>query len=159
VNIMKNRLVDQGLQVGPWLTELRLAVIRKLPDDAPFRVWWRQDGILTERTVCLGDLKREILSIVPGQKISYVTDVLFSNENVTRILELARGSDYLFIETPFLHEDTERAAGRYHLTAYQAGVLARKVGAVRILPFHFSPRYTDREGLLREELAEGFDAQ
>ncbi len=159
VNIMKNRLLERGFAVGPWLTELKTAVLRGDPDDGLFRVWWRERDRLRERFLSLGSLKEEILQIVPGQKIAYVTDAVCSNGNAACITELARRADYLFIETMFLQEDEERAREKYHLTAGQAGSLARQAGAVRVIPFHFSPKYTGRAEDLRRELAEAFEGQ
>jgi ribonuclease Z len=156
VNIMKNHLLEQGFQVGPWLTELKTAVLRGDPDDGMFRVWWGKEDGLRERFLPLGTLKEEILQIVPGQKISYVTDAVCDDENAGRIRDLTRGSDCLFIEAMFLHEDAERAREKHHLTARQAGLLAREAGAKRIAPFHFSTRYTGREEALRMEAEEAF---
>jgi ribonuclease Z len=104
----------------------------------------------------LADLRAGILSIAPGQKIAYVTDTVCSAENAQKIVSLACGADYFFIEAPFLHEDAERAALKYHLTAAQAGALARKAGAVRIIPFHFSPKYTGMEDRLEREVERAF---
>jgi len=152
VNIMKNRLLERGFAVGPWLNELKTAVLRGDPDHARFRVWWKEGGSVRERFIPLGTLKEELLQVVPGQKISYVTDAVCSEANRERITALARASDYLFMEAMFLHEDRERAREKHHLTARQAGLLAREAGAVRLLPFHFSPRYADREEAMRHEL-------
>lgn len=159
VNIMKDCLLKLGLPVGPWLTELKSAVLRADPEDALFRVWWREGGVVRERLLDLEYLKKEIVRIVPGQKISYVTDVACNPENVFRIKELAAGSDYLFIEAMFLHEDEARAREKYHLTAGQAGRLAREAGAVRVIPFHFSSKYTGRSEELRREVAEACQGQ
>jgi ribonuclease Z len=156
VNIMKNRLLERGFHVGPWLTELKTAVLRGDPDDGTFRVWWREGVWLRERFLPLGTLKEEILHIVPGQKITYVTDAVCCDENAERIRDLAGGSDYLFIEAMFLHEDAERAREKHHLTAIQAGLLARGSNAKRFAPFHFSPKYTGREEALRMEAEEAF---
>jgi ribonuclease Z len=132
VNIMKNRLEDAGLPVGPWLAQLKRAVLRGEPDDTPFHVWWKEGGGLRQRQMTLGGLKENVLRIVPGQKITYVTDVVHTPENAARIVDLARGSDYLFIEATFLHEEEARAAAKYHLTARQAGLLAREAGVGRV---------------------------
>jgi ribonuclease Z len=156
VNIMKNRLADMGLTVGPWLTELKQAVLREEPDTFVVRAWWwEQDGPV-ERFIPLGELKKTILLIVPGQKIAYVTDAVFTPGNAEKIVALSENADYLFIETTFVQDEAERAAERKHLTAHQAGSLARRAGAVRVVPFHFSPKYTGREDLLRSEAEAAF---
>jgi ribonuclease Z len=156
VNILKNRLLEQGLPVGAWLTELKTAVLRGDPDDSPFRVLWREGREVRERFIPLGNLKGELLRIVPGQKIAYVTDAVGSAENAVRIRDIAQGADYLFIEAMFLKGDEERAGEKYHLTAGQAGRLAREAGAERVFPFHFSSKYTGREEEVRQELEAAF---
>lgn len=159
VNIMKNRLREKGFVVGPWLTELKTAVLRGDPDEGLFRVWWREGTGIREQLLALGGLKEKILRIVPGQKIAYVTDAVCSSDNAARIMELVRQADYLFIETMFLQQDEAQARQKYHLTAWQAGSIARQAGAVRVIPFHFSPKYTGRSEELRRELAAAFEGQ
>ncbi|HEY6838910.1 MAG TPA: ribonuclease Z [Geobacteraceae bacterium] len=153
VNVMKNRLEELGVPVGPWLTKLRLAVLHGEPDDTPWSVRWQEGDRLREHHTTLGELKRGILTVVKGEKIAYVTDTLFSRGNAEQIVALVREADYLFIETPFSRVDGERAGSRYHLTAHQAGLLARAGNVARVFPFHFSPKYRGNEMLLREELA------
>jgi ribonuclease BN (tRNA processing enzyme) len=77
---------------------------------------------------------------------------LLHESNIARITELARGADQLFIETAFLDEDAELAVERRHLTAAQAGSLARSASVSRLVPFHFSPRYIRRQDQLRREV-------
>lgn len=156
VNVMKDRLHDMGFRVGPWLRELKAAVLRGDPDDAPVRVWWREGSKMRETHVPLGKLKTEMLHIVPGQKIAYVTDARYQEANARKIIELARDADILFIEAVFLEEDAQIAARRYHLTAAQAGRLARMANAKKLVPFHFSPRYAGREESLRREAEQAF---
>lgn len=158
VNIMKNRLLEMGLGVGPWLVELKNAVLRAEEDDTPFRACWREDGISRESLLPLGVLRENALQVVPGQKISYVTDALFSDGNSRRIVELARGADYLFIEAMFLMEDQAMAREKRHLAAGQAGRLAGMAGVVRPEIFHVSPKYSFREEEVRREFEEAFIA-
>jgi ribonuclease BN (tRNA processing enzyme) len=50
----------------------------------------------------------------------------------------------------------ETAAQKYHLTAGQAGALARQARAKRIVPFHFSPKYKSDPHVLAEEAMTAF---
>ena len=114
---------------------------------------------MRERIHPLGELRERLAGIAPGQRVVYVTDAGLTPENGARIVELARGADYLFIETTFLHEEEERARERSHLTARQAGELAREAGAARVVPFHFSPKYRGMEELLRKELEKALEGE
>jgi ribonuclease Z len=94
----------------------------------------------------VGALRDELLAVTPGQKIAYVVDVLFSPANAARIVRLAHRADVLYCEAPFLDADLDQASKRYHLTARQAGALARAADVARLHVFHFSPRYEGRYG-------------
>jgi ribonuclease Z len=107
----------------------------------------------------LGVLRAEALRIVPGQKIAYVTDAIYHAANAAAIVDLARGADWLFIEATFARDEEERAAERYHLTSAQAGRLARRAGAKRLVPFHFSPKYSDEGDRLAREAQEAFEEE
>ena len=157
VNILKSRLEERGLPVGPWLKELKEAILRGAPEEEPFRIWWKAAGRMEERWRPLGELKREIVQIVPGQKITYITDVVYHPENARKIVDLARGSDVLFIESSFLQEDGARAAEKYHLTTAQAGRLAREAGVKEVIPFHFSAKYNGEGMRLLQEVQAAFN--
>lgn len=152
VNVWKNRLAELELPVGPWLKELKDAVLRNAPDETAVRAWWHDGNGEHERVFPLRVLKAEVLRLVPGEKICYVTDVAFHYDNVQRITALAANAAQLFIECVFLDQDADHAARKHHLTARQAGSIAREAGAKLVIPFHFSPRYTDREAELRGEI-------
>jgi ribonuclease Z len=152
VNVWKNRLQDMGLPVGAWLKGLKQAVLTEQPDETPIRVWGQNIGKQRETSLSLGALKRNVLRIVPGQKIGYITDIVYHPKNAQRVIDLVRGADQLFIEATFLHEDAEMAAMKYHLTAYQARILAQRAGVKRVIPCHLSPRYNDRKRDVLNEL-------
>ncbi len=154
VNVWKDRLESMGLPVGPWLRDLKRAAVRGDPDDREVPVPLRNGA--GERRMPLGQLKEQVLRIVPGQKIAYVVDAVFTEENARRIVELVCNADTLFIEATFARDETARAADRLHLTTAQAGALARRAGVRRLEPFHFSPRYAGEEARLRGEVEEAF---
>ncbi|AJE02813.1 ribonuclease Z [Geobacter pickeringii] len=157
VNIMKNRLDELGLPTGAWLKELKRAILAGNEDGEAVTARWREGDGWRERTLSLGELRRQVARVVAGQKVAYVTDAAPTRENGEAIVALAGGADHLFIETTFLHHEAERAGERRHLTARLAGELGRRAGAARVIPFHFSPKYRDREEAVRREVAEAFN--
>jgi ribonuclease Z len=154
INVWRNRVEALGLSIGPWLRGLKEAAARGDADETLVAVEWREPHPTRPRALRLGQLKSEILQLAPGRKIAYVVDAAFTAENAAKIVALAHNAEVLFIEAPFLQADVERAAARQHLTAHQAGTLARQAQVKRIVTLHYSPRYEGRgDELEREALA------
>ena len=156
VNVLKDRLQSLDLPVGPWLKKLKSAIYKKEDDDTLFEVGWNKGGRVYKREFLLGELKKKIVRITPGQKIVYITDIRHTPENVEKVVDFAREADSLFIEAPFLDAEREIAYEKYHLTARQAGSLARRAGVKQFKLFHFSPRYTHNAALLYQEAQSAF---
>ena len=152
-NVWKTRLEKLGLPVGPWLRELKRAVIEKQPDDFQVRINSSTDS--PEHDLPLSKL-RDILTVTPGQKIGYVTDVADTVANRRAIVELVRNSDLLFIEAAFARADIALATERAHLTTEAAGQIARLAGVRRVEPFHFSPRYAGDYQRMQSEVMAAF---
>ena len=104
----------------------------------------------------LGHLKKKLVLISPGQKISYVVDTVYNEANKARIVDLVRESDIFFCESPFLAEEEARGLERHHLTSRQAGIIAREAGVKKLNVFHFSGRHTFRTEQLVQEAEEAF---
>jgi ribonuclease Z len=152
----KDRLTRMGLVPGPWLNDLKLAVRRARPATTSVDAALAAGG---SRAFPIGKLADAILTRAPGQKLAYITDIGATDDNLARATELVRGADLLICEAVFLHADEKLARQRHHLSARQAGELARAAGARRLAPFHFSPRYSGREGELVAEAATAFGGQ
>jgi ribonuclease Z len=149
----RDRLVRLGLRPGPWLSDLKDAIRRKADPETGIEAE-TADGEM--RHAPCGELAEEVLFRTSGQKIVYLTDLGYTEANRARAEELARDADLLICEAAFLHEDETLARERHHLTARQAGELARAAGARRLAPFHFSPRYGGRERELFDEAGAAF---
>ena len=104
-----------------------------------------------QRTGRLGDVRIDQVSTVrPGQSFAFVMDTGLCDS----VYALADGVDLLVIESTFLAEDAELAAMVGHLTAGQAGAVARECGVRTVVLTHFSQRYPDATRFLDEARAE-----
>ena len=153
INIDKERLARLQLPVGPWLADLKAQIRAGTADDTRIDVRW--PGGRT-KTFSLGELKATIVKVTPGQKLAYVTDALYCPENVARIVALANGADVLYCEAAYLDRDESLATQRCHLTARQAGLIAREAAVRRLALFHFSPRYEGNAEAFHREAREAF---
>ncbi len=155
VNIMKDRVSDLGLEIGPWLKELKQALFKNKDADSEFVVEYDKKH-QRKKSFVLGDLSKQIALITPGQKVSYIADVVYSKSNVEKIVELVKDSDHLFIEAAFLERDRTIAEKKCHLTAWQAGSIAGKARVKQMTPFHFSPRYQGQAHILTKEAMDAY---
>lgn len=157
VNIRKNVLDEMGIAVGPWIGEFKRSLRAGGDGREKIEVPVGDPGE-GSRIVPLHRLAEDAAFVTDGMKISYVSDCRFTPRNVERIVDLVTGSDVLYCEASFLHEEADRAWERYHLTSRQAGEIARVAGVKRLEVFHVSQRYQpDPEPLVREA-REAFEA-
>lgn len=152
LNVDGERLAQSGFAPGRWLAELKDAIRDGAPDTTRIAAR-RADRSETEVEV---GLLRGLVRITPGQKIGYIVDTRFLPENLAVLLPVMHNADVLFCESPFLDADRDQAAMRYHLTAAEAGTIARLARAKRLKVFHYSPRYQGRGDMLRQEAEAAF---
>lgn len=156
INVNKQKLHEAGLRVGAWLTDVKEHIWAGRTDDFRFTVALYNEHRREEREFLLGDVKDRFLTISRGQKIAYVVDARYDEDNEAKIVSLAHGADVFYCESPYLDVDAEKARDRYHLTARQAGLMARKAQVRDLVVFHFSPRYTGQGDVLEREAMEAF---
>jgi ribonuclease Z len=88
-----------------------------------------------------------------GRKFSYVTDTRY----IPSIAKEVAGSDLLVCEGMFEKELEATAIEKKHMTAQQAGTIARDAGVKKMALIHYSPRYTDSDlKVLQTEAQEVF---
>ncbi|WP_214070424.1 ribonuclease Z [Mucilaginibacter sp. dw_454] len=75
---------------------------------------------------------------------AYCSDTMYNEQYFDQI----KNADLLYHEATFLHNMLERANETHHTTALQAGEVAAKVNAKRLVIGHFSARYKTLEELL-----------
>ncbi|MEK6802437.1 MAG: ribonuclease Z [Nitrospirota bacterium] len=156
VNVNKERLHEAELPVGYWLKEVKQYLWQGKPDDFRFQATLYHEHHKEEREFVLGEVRERFITISRGQKLAYVVDARYDEDNETKIVELAQGADIFYCEAPYLDQDTDKARDRYHLTARQAGVMAKKAGVRELVVFHFSPRYTGLGHRIEAEAQQAF---
>jgi ribonuclease Z len=144
INVRKDRLNARALTPGPWLATLKQQLFAnnfdtliQLPDGS------------TMPARALGD---ELVLIRPGKKLVYATDLANTNDNRERLITLAKQAHTFFCESPFLEADAQQAQLTGHLTTRACGEIATAAGVARLVPFHFSRRYSDVPQQLYEEI-------
>ncbi|WP_406139957.1 ribonuclease Z [Streptomyces sp. NBC_01089] len=97
----------------------------------------------------------QVSEVRRGQRFAFVMDTRLCDG----IHRLADGCDLLVIESTFLDDDARLAADHGHLTAGQAGRVARDAGVRHLVLTHFSQRYPDPAEFGRQARAAGFDGE
>lgn len=156
ININKERLLAFGLPVGKWLRELKDYIWEGKPDSWLVRITEKNADDKINKEITLGELKEKIVTITQGQKIVYVSDCRGIEKNFKKIISFAAGANILICEAAFLEKDKAKARARGHLTARQAGFIAREAGVAELKVTHFSPRYEHCPQLLYQEAEQEF---
>ncbi|MGZ4683743.1 MAG: MBL fold metallo-hydrolase, partial [Acidimicrobiales bacterium] len=91
----------------------------------------------------------QVNEVRPGRSVAVVMDTS-ACDNAVR---LAAGVDVLLCEATFLESESFLARDYGHLTAREAATIAREAGARLLVLTHFSSRYPDLDGHLREAAA------
>ena len=148
-HVQPERLAELGLGPGPWVAALKEAA---------------QAGRAASATVDTPDgarpladfLEHGALYSVPGESLAYVSDVAWHEGNLAKLTALCEAVGLLYCEGGYLAVDASHARRVSHLTAREAGELARRAGAGTLRTFHFSRRYHPDFEPLRAEAAAAF---
>lgn len=133
LSVDENALKTLALDAGPWLNQLKQLIgagdnkaMIRLPDNSS------QEA---------GELGDHLLTVTPGEKMVYATDLADTEANRTALTALAHKADFFFCEASFLETDIEQARRTGHLTAGACGEIATGADVKQLVPFHFSRRY------------------
>lgn len=133
LSVDENALKTLALDAGPWLNELKQLIgagdnkaMIRLPDNSSREA---------------GELAARLLTVTPGEKMVYATDLADTKANRTALTALAHKADFFFCEASFLETDIEQAQRTGHLTARACGEIATVADVKQLVPFHFSRRY------------------
>ncbi|HET8563515.1 MAG TPA: ribonuclease Z [Candidatus Binatia bacterium] len=152
-NVKPDVLQAMGLNSGPWLDELKTMLRENRPPETRLQIPLNSGG---KKELTLQEWRDLLIVESRGQKIVYVVDNQYNESNAGRILSVAQNADLFYCEASFSQAEEAIAKERFHLTATQAGLLARRAKVTRLIPFHFSPRYQSEPERLKEEALRAF---
>ena len=124
---------QDGVVENLQLDYKQLAAVRKGAD------YVREDGSL----IANADLT---LPPHPPRSYAYCSDTTYNE----KIIPYIYGVDLLYHEATYLHIDVARAVQYNHSTAQQAGTIATKAAAKRLVVGHFSSRYEEIQPILED---------
>jgi ribonuclease Z len=152
-NVDADALESAGLATGAWVGDMKRHALATEPLVGEIDAETTEGSV---RRLPLEDAVRRFLLRGPGHVIAYASDFVYSEENAVAIRKLAQGADPFLCEGTFRETHCEEARERMHLTALQAGMLAERAGAQRLVLFHISPRFHGAEEELLREAEEAF---
>lgn len=91
----------------------------------------------------------EVSLFKPGQSFAFVMDTRMCDNAVA----LAEGVDLLVCESTYLSSEEREAREHGHMTARQAGLVAKEAGARKLVLTHFSQRYGSTKPFVEEARA------
>lgn len=144
---IKMNLKDSPYKGGKWVGELKTAYEQAQPEIA----------VNVHGTEVLAKDLFQYIEPVAGYKLGYIMDHLGDKANHERIIELFAEADEVYIEAYYAAADLELALKNNHSTAQLSGQVARLARIKKVVPAHFSRRYSDGEEH-EQLLKECFDA-
>lgn len=133
--VKKDALKALGLTPGPWIKNMQKKLARA---EDPSTVWVERDLQLKKEI-----LLEEVFYEKPRIAVGYVTDAVFSKENVMALQKAFSPLETLICEASFRDDDFKRAHDKKHLTTRQAALIAALLKASRLEVFHISNIYGD----------------
>jgi ribonuclease Z len=141
-----SRLADGPLRAGPWVAKALRLLRDGARGDTPLTIEGGRFSLATLRDRCFVESE--------GSRIAYVTDTAWSDASRPALLRLASGARRLYCDSFYAQAQLAQAEKYRHMTALQAGELAREAGVEELVLIHFATRYKGQyEALVAEARA------
>jgi len=145
LNINKEKLENSGLTPGGWLSLIKSSEYTASTIN------------IDDKKYSTEELRKNLLQTEPGEKLSYLTDLIYNETNLQNAIKLTSGADVLICEAQYNSRHPAEAAKNYHLTSRHSAKIAELSGVKKMILFHLSDRYSKEElKLTLEEAREIF---
>ena len=130
--IKKEEFAKSGLPSGAWIGQLLKICSGQISEPHDIKVG---DEVKTI------DALRPLVYYPKPNRYAYVTDTVFNRDSMSSIHWVGQGADELWCEACYRHSEREKAVQNFHLTARQAGRIAKELQVDNLYMFHYSRRY------------------
>jgi len=137
------RLASGTLRPGAWVQE----ALRLLRDGESLERILEIDG----GQFSLKTLADQYFAVSPGTRVAYITDTALSDASRPGLLRLAHKAARLYCDSFYSQAQMKQALQYRHMTATQAGELAKAAKVDQLILIHFSQRYFGKYEPLIEE--------
>ena len=146
----RDRLSRGLLRPGPWVGHVQ----RLLQDNAPLETSVEIQG----GAFPLSSLADQYFRSSPGVRIAYVTDTAWTDMSQKVLVGLAQRAQRLYCDSFYAQAQLRQAVKYRHMTAAQAGELARRARVEELILIHFANRYVGKYEMLVEQARQVFPA-
>lgn len=136
------------LKPGAWVSEVMRLLRAGTAPDTRLEI----DG----GSFTLASLTASHFTESPGARIAYVTDTFWSDAARPGLVKLARGAARLYCDSFYASAQAKQAAQYRHMTAPNAGELAKLAKVEQLVLIHFAARYAGKYQQLIDEAAAVF---
>jgi ribonuclease Z len=146
---LNHRIYTNGFlfKEKPGLRKLNMEIIEKIPEIDTCDYYNIKKG--KDFTLKNGDIiKNEDINLPPPptKSYAYCSDTRYSES----LIPLIHNVDVLYHESTFQNDHKDLAEKTGHSTAAQAAEIAKKANVKKLILGHFSSRYIDTKGFLKE---------
>jgi ribonuclease BN (tRNA processing enzyme) len=143
-HICREKLAASRLPPGAWLKDLKRHIAN--------------DDLTADITLPNGKRRRadllsaELVDIKAGGRLVYATDFADTPSNRDTLSTFANEADIFMCEATFCIADSTQAQSTGHITTRACGEIALAANVQRLVPFHFSKRYSDKPANVYAEI-------
>jgi len=137
------KLARGTLRAGAWVQE----ALKRLRAGDPADTRLEIDG----GTFSLKTLAEQYFAVSPSTRVTYITDTALSEASRPGLLKLAHKATRLYCDSFYAQAQMKQAQQYRHMTATQAGELAKAAKVDQLILIHFSQRYAGKYEALIDE--------
>lgn len=126
-NFILSEMAKLGLRPGVWCKTLKSETKGSIK--------------INDQTFDITELKNKILKSSVGKTLGYITDAIYNDAALAKLLPILKNADEVIMECAYLDDELALATKHHHMTVTQVSSFARDAEIKHLNLFHISDRY------------------